>query len=215
MRAIVLTAILALAALPALAVDAPTFTVLKTTQGDDVTFLALPSAEAGAKQKELRDKAKKDHAAWEAAKEAFHQDKANAKKVFRDPEPAAFSVSVAKAGFASQADADAYAEDQQKKADGKYAVVKITSTDGANSTEIILMKKIRGKEKELEDEYLVANDKWQAGADAFYANPANTGANPPRTYNATKPTKPKVVRLRENLPDEAAAQKALDELKNK
>ncbi|GEM_PF-5680579 len=221
MRPIALTAVLALAAvlsLPVRAAEDLTFSVLRTTQGDEITFQALPAAEVSARLRELQDKAKKDHASWEADRDAFQQNKANARKKFRDPEPAPLSLKIVKTGFATKEEAENDAEERQRKSDGKYAVVKVTTIDGSVDHEIILQRKIKGKEKELEEEYEAALEKWDSGKTAWYNNSANLddpstpGTNESKPYTARKPTKPKLERLQEGLADEDAAKKALDAL---
>ncbi len=218
MRVAVLLAALSLVlplARPARAAEDATFSVLKITLGEEITFKALAAGEVGAEQKRIQKEAKETHEKWQGERDAFYADKANikSKKVFRDPEPPkSASVTVAKGGFATQADAQADADERQKKADGKYAVVRTTTSDGSVNNEILLQRKIKGRELELQTEYDTALEKWETGKQNWYNDPANRDAQNPHPYTAVKPTKPKVERLKEDLPDQAAAQKFLDEL---
>lgn len=213
-----LTALLLLPLAPRLtwaedaAKSAPKFAVLKV-EADDTTFIVLPEDEVSAKKKEILKEAKEAEAAWASARDAFTRNKANKGQRFLDPKPEAPKVSVAKT-FDAEAEAQQYADEEQHKAEGKYALANVTGLDGKSAWEVIRRNKARSKEAELNLDFLKQKAEWQTRCDAWYTAQATVPPELKRPFSETKPLQPKVVSKGEYASKEEA-QKALQELEGK
>lgn len=205
MRTLLLSVALAL---PALAGDeAPTFAVLKIVRGDEIDFKVLAAKEAGAEKERLAKEAKAAQAEWEKQKQAFEGDKANRKKRFRTPRPDPVAVTRAKEGFTSEEEARRWADAEKAKADGKWAVVRVIDTDRSASLQIVQQRKVKALERQMDDKFETDLEDFQTKRDAHYG--AGGGA---ASFTEVEPVKAKVVRLKENLNGQDAAEKALEEI---
>ncbi len=187
---------------------APAWAVIKIVRGEDVTFQALPEKDLAPERARITQEATEEIRIWEVRKDAFLKDKANRRKTFLEPKPESATASLAKAPFPTEAEARQYAEEQQKKAEGKHAVIRITGTDGQDTLEVIRQNKIKAKEAELRLDYQKQLSDWNDKKDAFYK--AIKGGQPDAAGESTAfevpaPKEPKLTRIKEGIadPDEA------------
>lgn len=199
-----------LAALPAIAEEAaPKFAAVKIEREAEVEVIVLEAGEVAARKKEIK---KEDDAAldkWKADQQAFLADKANKGMKFLEPQPDAAKVSVAKT-FADKAEAQAFAEELQRKEEGKYALVKITDTDGEPNTTVMLERKIKGELAQMLSKYQEKLQNWEKRKTAYYSqHGVDFSKNP---FRDTKPTEPKLVKLKGGIENREKAEAELAKL---
>ena len=106
--------------------EKPSFAVLKVVQAADkdapeegakVSFQVVASKDVPAEKKRILRESKDAHGKWKEERAVFLKDKANGGKDYYVPEPGIAKVVLAKDRFPTEEKAQAYAKDQQEKAD--------------------------------------------------------------------------------------------------
>ncbi len=205
----------------------PAFAVLRIVRGDEIRFQPVLSREAADEKARISREARSEIAAWELRRDAARKARTNQDQEFLELKPEPASVTTAKDRIPTEEEAHQYAEEQQKKAEGKYAVIRVTGTDGLSVLEALPQKKIRAREAELRAKYAGERDDWQARAKAHYERVARAGIsggqpadglNPVSTsgsawpFTQPQPREPRLVRLKEGLADREQGEKLLQEL---
>ena len=210
---------LLLASLSARAEDAPpappavsepaaaTYTVLRIARGDDVDVKALAAKEVTDFALRTTANAQKEIDAWTARDKAFRADPANRGKVLRDLKPVPALVTVLKDGLSEQ-EAKHLAEDEQKKANETYAVVRTTLTDGSSKIEILRQANVPGKLVTLLKEFDEQTEGWNARREDF----ARVHKHGNKVFDEPKPSTPKVEVLKGQIAGKAAAEAARKDL---
>lgn len=185
--------------------DVPVFAVLRIKAGDDTTFKVFPAKETETQKIRIVNETKQALKAWEEKKAAFLADKGNRGMLFLEPKPEVASCSVI-ASLPTEEEAKARAEEEQRKADGKYAVARVTGTDGIALVEVLPKKKLPEREKELKEQYTKEKQEYNAESKAWYADPryveprkqAQLAGQPdPYPFTKTPPKKPLLERLKD------------------
>ena len=175
---------------------APTYVILRTDKGDDATVQVVTSDLAKTTKDKIHKDAKAALDSWQKAYDDFQKHHAPGQK-FTRKRPDDAKVSTVKDGIATKAEADKLAADEQAKADGTFAVVRITTDGGRESLEVLLDKKVRERQSALYDQYESRLDNWKAAH-----GPA-----------ASKPKEPSVKVLKTGVATKADAQKAMEEIR--
>ena len=195
----------------ALAEDKPApgaYCVVKVARGDDATLKPLATKDVDAERDTAVKAAKAEIADWEKKAAEFAKKKENKGLEFAEMKPEPATVTVAKDGFASEADAKTWADGEQDRLAGIYAIARVTGTDGIPLLEAIVQTKLKRHETELKAAYITQFNDYQTKSNAWYAKQHGPG----ETFKEVKPVKPKLEVLKKDLPGRAAAEKKLAEL---
>ncbi len=144
-----------------------TFAVLKITRGHEIIYEAVAIPEKKARMNEIRQDAKEEVEAWEAARAAFLGDKANKGEPFLDRKPEEARVSTDKE-FETQEEAKAWAVEKQRKTDGDFAIIEVTDTSGKTELRIVFQKKINALREDLKKDYEKESAAYKKGRTAWY-----------------------------------------------
>lgn len=202
----ILTLIALLVAAALHAGEAGGFSVLKVVRGDAVAFVAVSAEKVAAEKLRLLKEANEERAAWQKKRDAFAAKRENSGKSFHEPEPEPAEVTTRRSGFATEAEASAWAKEQEEKA-RCWAVLKVIGTDGQVRSEVCEQAGLRQREADVRASYDQACAKYDAErkARALAGRELITLSNLP-------PMRPRVMRVRERIPTKEAAEKFCSEL---
>ena len=195
----------------AFAEEAPaTFTVLKVSAGDEVSFHVVAGKDAVAERERVFKESEKALADWSAKKADFLKDKNNKGKSFPDPKPELAMVGIAKDKIATEEEAKSFAAVEMEKALGGFSVVRVAGCDGSSHLEVMRESKVNGKKAALRAEYRNLMEQWQKRSEIYAETHKKDKKKVP--FGDPKPSTPGVEHLKKDLPTQEEADKAKEEL---
>jgi len=201
------------------------YAVLKVVRGDEVLFHALPAKEAASEKVRITKDAKERIKAWESRRDAFQKDPANRGKDFLELAPDPAMVSLMKGEFPTQEEAETFAREAERKAE-RFVVVRVTDVDGGAHHEVLSQAGLKARLSDLYEEYAAKCKQWEeemgvaatpgaAGKPGKATKPGKGGAKGAAisVSASAHPTKPRIDRVKDQIPTREEAEKLLSQLK--